>query len=216
MAYAKRTKKWFWRWRNNPLRRRDDVAEAWIILALWAVVAVGGTAVGLVTAHATNETLAQLRADRRSTHAVLLTDTPKHMSVAQSSEDKASATVRWRTPDGSARTGRTLVDTGLKAGTRVVVWQDGHSTLVAAPPSAREAAVEEIAARWARPPDSPSPARYSAWEPSCGGGSTGSASTAGDRSGTWWVRGGDTGPAEAHPTLRQQPDGPVGTTDDRA
>ncbi|MFJ9104499.1 hypothetical protein ACIRJM_39240 [Streptomyces sp. NPDC102405] len=142
MAYAKRTKKWFWRWRNNPLRRREDVAEAWIILALWAVVAVGGTAVGLVTAHATDETLAQLRADRRTTHAVLLTDTPKHMSVAQSSEDKASATVRWRTPDGSARTGHTLVDTGLKAGTRVVVWQDGHGTLVAAPPSAGEAAVE--------------------------------------------------------------------------
>ncbi|MEV7733132.1 hypothetical protein AB0O75_13720 [Streptomyces sp. NPDC088921] len=142
MAHAKRTKKWFWRWRNNPLRRRDDVAEAWIILALWAVVAVGGTAVGLVTAHATDETLAQLRADRRSTHAVLLTDTPKHLSVAESSEDKASATVRWRTPDGSARTGRTLVDTGLKAGTRVVVWQDGHGKLVGAPPSAGEAAVE--------------------------------------------------------------------------
>nr|WSZ20208.1 hypothetical protein OH837_46375 [Streptomyces canus] len=142
MAHGKRTKKWFWRWRNNPLRRRDDIAEAWIILALWAVVAMGGTAVGLVTAHATDETLAQLRTDRRSTHAVLLTDTPKHMSAAQSSDAKASATVRWTTPDGSARTGRALVDTGLKAGTRVVVWQDAHGAPATAPPSAGEAAVE--------------------------------------------------------------------------
>ncbi|MDQ0757819.1 Rv1733c family protein [Streptomyces canus] len=142
MAHGKRTKKWFWRWRNNPLRRCDDIAEAWIILALWALVAVGGTVVGLVTAHATDETLAQLRTDRRSTHAVLVTDVPKHGSAVRSSDGKVSVTVRWTTPDGSARTGRTLVDTGLKAGTRVVVWQDGHGALVTAPPSAGEAAVE--------------------------------------------------------------------------
>ncbi|MFG2732237.1 hypothetical protein [Streptomyces canus] len=141
MAHGKRTKEWFWRWRNNPLRRRDDIAEAWIMLALWALVAVGGTAAGLVTAHATDETLAQLRTDRRSTHAVLLTDT-KHDSAVRLSGDKTSATVRWTTPDGSARTGSTLVDTGLKAGTRLVVWQDSHGALATAPPSAREAAVE--------------------------------------------------------------------------
>ncbi|KQW02370.1 hypothetical protein [Streptomyces sp. Root369] len=142
MAHGKRMKKWFWRWRNNPLRRREDIAEAWLMLALCALVAVGGTAAGLVTAHATDETLAQLRSDRRSTHAVLLTDTSEHVSAVRSSGDKVSASVRWRTPDGSARTGRTLTDTGLKAGTRVVVWQDSHGKLTAAPPSAGEAAVE--------------------------------------------------------------------------
>ncbi|CAM5711189.1 Rv1733c family protein [Streptomyces canus] len=142
MAHGKRTTKWFWRWRNNPLRRREDIAEAWIMLALWALVAVGGTAVGLVTAHATDETLARLRTDRHSTHAVLLTDTSKHDSSVRSWDDKVSATVRWTTPDGSARTGHTLVDTGLRAGTRVVVWQDGHGAPATAPPSAGEAAVE--------------------------------------------------------------------------
>ncbi|WP_406212568.1 hypothetical protein [Streptomyces canus] len=142
MAHGKRTKKWFWRWRNNPLRRRDDIAEAWIMLALCALVAVGGTAAGLVTAHAADETLAQLRSDRRSTHAVLLTDASKRVSAVRSSGDKVSATVRWTTPDGSPRTGRTLVDTGLNAGTRVVVWQDSHGKLTTAPPSAGAAAVE--------------------------------------------------------------------------
>jgi len=142
MARSKLTRKWLWRWRNNPLRRRDDIAEAWIVLAVWALVTVGGTTAGLVTAHATDEVLTQLRADRHSTHAVLLTDTSKRAPTIRSSSDRASATVRWTAPNGSSRTGTTLVDTGLKAGTRVVVWQDSRGTLMTAPPSAGEAAVE--------------------------------------------------------------------------
>ncbi|MFL5995931.1 MAG: hypothetical protein ACJ736_16780 [Streptomyces sp.] len=142
MAHGKRTKKWFWRWRNNPLRRRTDIAEAWIMPALWTLVVVGGTVAGLATAHATDETLAQLRTDRHSTYAVLLADAPKHDSSWRSSGDKVSATVRWTTPDGSPATGSTLVGTGLKAATRVVVWQNGRGALTTAPPSAGEAAVE--------------------------------------------------------------------------
>src|SRR4051812_2802429 len=83
--------------------------------------------------------VAQLRTDRCSTYAVLLSDAPKH---DRSSGDKVSATVRCTTPDGSSGTGSTLVGTGLKAGTRVVVGQDNRGTLTTAPPSAREAAVE--------------------------------------------------------------------------
>ncbi len=56
MAHGKRTKKWFWRRRKNPLRRRADIAAAWTLPALWTLVAVGGTAAGLATAHATEET----------------------------------------------------------------------------------------------------------------------------------------------------------------
>ncbi|MFC8358546.1 hypothetical protein ACFUIY_01615 [Streptomyces griseorubiginosus] len=39
-----------WRRRSNPLRRRGDLLEARIVLTVWAVVAVGGTIAGLVTA----------------------------------------------------------------------------------------------------------------------------------------------------------------------
>lgn len=35
------TRKRFWRWRSNPLRRHDDIVEAWIVLAVWAVIAIG-------------------------------------------------------------------------------------------------------------------------------------------------------------------------------
>ncbi|MFF4060443.1 hypothetical protein ACFYZ8_32965 [Streptomyces sp. NPDC001668] len=132
----------FWRWRSNPLRRHDDIVEAWLVLAVWAVVAVGGTAAGLVTAHATYETLAQQRAERHSVRAVLLTDASERASSLRSSSDHALAGVRWTARDGSVRTDRTLVDTGLRAGSHVVLWQDDQSRLVTRPPSPTEATVE--------------------------------------------------------------------------
>ncbi|WP_329445103.1 hypothetical protein [Streptomyces canus] len=138
----KSARKLFWRWRSNPLRRHDDIVEAWLVLAVWAVVAVGGTAAGLVTAHATDETLAQQRAERHSVQAVLLTDAPKRASSVRSSSDQVLADVRWRALDGSVRTDRTPVDTGMRAGSHVVLWQDDQGSLATQPPSPAEAAVE--------------------------------------------------------------------------
>jgi len=133
---------WFWRWRSNPLRRRDDIVEAWIVLAVWTVIAVGGTVAGLVTAHAAEVTFAQQRAERRTVRAVLLSDVPNPAGAGRSSGDKVQAPVRWTAPDGSLRTGRTLIGTGREAGTGVVVWQDSRGALTTAPPSPGDAAVE--------------------------------------------------------------------------
>jgi hypothetical protein len=135
----KSTRKLFWRWQSNPLRRHDDIVEAWLVLAVWAVVAVGGTAAGLVTAHATDETLAQ---QRDSVQAVLLTDAPERASSVRSSSDQVLADVRWTALDGSVRTDRALVDTGMRAGSHVVLWQDDQGSLATQPPSPAEAAVE--------------------------------------------------------------------------
>ncbi|MET7695906.1 hypothetical protein ABZT06_50075 [Streptomyces sp. NPDC005483] len=136
------TRKRFWRWRSNPLRRHDDVVESWIVLAVGAVVAVGGTFAGLVTAHAADEVLARQRAERHAVHAVLVTDLSRRTSSVASSDGKAVAKVRWTAPDGAPRTGRTLVGTGLRAGDGLVVWLDGHGTPTTAPPSTTEAQVE--------------------------------------------------------------------------
>lgn len=138
----KSARKLFWRWRSNPLRRHDDIVEAWLVLAVWAVVAVGGTAAGLVTAHAADETLAQQRAERHSVQAVILTDAPERASSVRSSSDQVLADVRWRALDGSVRTDRTPVDTGMRAGSHVVLWQDDLGSLATQPPSPAEAAVE--------------------------------------------------------------------------
>ncbi|WP_405776688.1 hypothetical protein [Streptomyces sp. NBC_01538] len=137
-----RKRKWLWRWRNNPLRRRDDIVEAWIVLAVWAVVAVGGTVTGLLTTHAALDVFAHQRADRQTVRAVLLDDVRRATVARGGSTDGRMTSVSWMTPEGATRTGRTLVDTGLKAGAHVTVWQDGQGRLTAAPPTTEEATIE--------------------------------------------------------------------------
>ncbi|MHC5907975.1 Rv1733c family protein, partial [Streptomyces sp. S6] len=109
-----RTTKLLWRWRGNPLRRPDDVTEAWLVLIVWLLIAVAGTVVGMTTAHAAGEVFARQREERHPVRAVLLDDVPK--SVVGTVEGRRSAAVRWPAADGSTRTGRALVDAGQRAG----------------------------------------------------------------------------------------------------
>jgi hypothetical protein len=142
MSEGRRMKKRLWRWRNNPLRRHDDIVEAWIVLVVWAVIALGGALVGLVTAHAADEVFAGQRADRHSVRAVLLTDVPSPAATIGGVRERIVAKVRWTAPDGTRRTGSTLVRTGLDAGSGVVVWLNGKGDLTTQPPSPTEASLE--------------------------------------------------------------------------
>jgi hypothetical protein len=138
MHGGRRTKKTLWRWRSNPLRRREDALEAWVVLAVWALIAVGGTFAGVVTARAAGDVFAQQRAERNPVHAVLLADTP----TAEANNLRTLAKVRWTAQDGSAHTGKALVGTGKKAGASLTLWTDPRGDLVTAPPSPTAAAVE--------------------------------------------------------------------------
>ncbi|QOV34029.1 hypothetical protein IM697_28145 [Streptomyces ferrugineus] len=138
MRGGRRTKRWLWRWRSNPLRRRDDVLEAWLVLAVWALIAVGGTFAGVVTAGAADGVFTQQRAERTSVRAVLLADTPQ----AAARGYRAKAEVRWTAPDGSVHTDETLVASGQKAGGKIVLWTDEQGALTPAPPSRTEAAAQ--------------------------------------------------------------------------
>ncbi|MFF8941534.1 hypothetical protein ACF1A5_04470 [Streptomyces sp. NPDC014864] len=139
---TRRTGRRLWRWRRNPLRRHDDVVEAWVLLVMWVVIVVGGAIAGAVTALAADQEFARQRADRQAVRAVLLTDVPLGTSSAGSESYRAPGQVRWTAPDGTTRTGRTLVSTGLRSGSTVTVWQDRHGVLTTEPPGATEAAVE--------------------------------------------------------------------------
>ncbi|KUO06252.1 Rv1733c family protein [Streptomyces caeruleatus] len=134
------TMKRLWRWRGNPLRRREDIMEAWIVLAVWAVVLAGGTLVGLLTAHAADEVFARQRAERHSVRAVVLADVP--VSATKGGGTHALAGISWTASDGTTQTDKTLVDTGQKAGAEVVAWLDGRGDLATEPPSPTEAAIE--------------------------------------------------------------------------
>lgn len=134
------TKKRLWRWRGNPLRRRDDIVEAWVVLAVWAVVLAGGTLAGLVTSHTAEEVFARQRAERHSVRAVLRADVPA--SATGAGGTRALAPISWTAPDGATHTDNTLVGRGQKAGAEVVVWLDGRGELAIEPPSPTEAAIE--------------------------------------------------------------------------
>ncbi|WP_416956119.1 hypothetical protein [Streptomyces sp. Agncl-13] len=142
MGRNRHPRKRLWRSRSNPLRRHDDIIEAWIVLVVWAVVLMGGALAGLVTFHAADEVFAAQRTERHSVQAVLLTDTPPPNSTAGGARDLIKAKVRWTTADGTRRTGSALVDTGQKAGSEVVLWVDSAGDFTTEPPSSTEAALE--------------------------------------------------------------------------
>ncbi|MFF7648211.1 hypothetical protein [Streptomyces canus] len=135
---AGRTRKWLWRWRGNPLRRHDDVLEAWLVLAVWVLVAVGGTVAGVLTAQSADGVFARQRAGRTPVRAVLLADTPR----ATAHSYRLLAAVRWTAPDGSVHTDKALVESGLRAGAEVGVWTGAQGGLATAPPSRTEASAE--------------------------------------------------------------------------
>ncbi|MGQ4417017.1 hypothetical protein ACN6LA_003051 [Streptomyces sp. SAS_269] len=126
-----------WRWRSNPLRRHEDIVEAWILLAVWVVVMIGGAAAALVTARSAEHEFTEQRAHRHPVRAVLLADAPHGVGTGWSADDRVRASVRWTAPDGASRTGRTPVDGGLRAGAGVVVWRDDQGRLTPSPPTGR-------------------------------------------------------------------------------
>jgi hypothetical protein len=142
-TWTKRARQPLWRWRSNPLRRHYDILEAWIVLVVWTAIALGGILIGAVTAHAAEESLTQLRQERHSVHAVLLESTTPALSTGEGAAyGEVRAGVRWTASDGSLRTGRTLVEPGRKAGSKVVVWMNDKGQLTTEPTSASAAAAE--------------------------------------------------------------------------
>ncbi|MEU9627424.1 hypothetical protein AB0D89_11465 [Streptomyces luteogriseus] len=131
-----------WRWRRSPLRRREDVLEAWILLAVWLVTAVAGPVAGVLSARTTVDALARQRAERRPATAVLDGEAPRGFVSGEVAVDHVVATVRWTAADGTSHTGRTQVNTGLKAGERVAVWMDREDRLTTAPQTPGQADIE--------------------------------------------------------------------------
>jgi len=112
---------------GNPLRRRSDVAEAWLVPGAIAAFLVLGPLVALASlllVHAGN--VADLRAERalRPVPAVLLEAAPGPMQPAGGSNGWLVWTrARW-TVDGVRHAGRIPVRAATRAGAVVHVWLD--------------------------------------------------------------------------------------------
>ncbi|MCF1508560.1 hypothetical protein LZ604_13175 [Streptomyces glomeratus] len=132
---------WGWRWRRNPLRRRSDALEAWVVLTVWVVTVVGGVLTGLAATHSVEQGLARERAQWRPVVALLTEDAPKATTATASGAGRVWADVRWTGTDGRSHTGRARVAAGSSTGTAVTVWTDGAGSLVTRPASRSEAGV---------------------------------------------------------------------------
>ncbi|KOV57191.1 hypothetical protein [Streptomyces sp. MMG1121] len=133
-------KTWLWRWRRNPLKRRADVLEAWVVLGAWLLTVAAGVLAGLAAAGSVEDGLAQERAAWRPAVARVVAPAPAsrpHSNV--SAGERVWAKVRWTVADGTAHTGQVRVEPGSKAGTPVTVWTDPQGRLVTRPTSVSEA-----------------------------------------------------------------------------
>ncbi|MEU1706927.1 hypothetical protein ABZ478_16160 [Streptomyces sp. NPDC005706] len=132
-------KVWLWRWRRNPLRRRTDVLEAWVVLAAWLLVVLTGAAAGLAAARSVEHGLARERAAWRPAVARVVARAPGRTASEASGTERVWAQVRWTAADGSVHAGQARVAPGSAAGSPVTVWTDPRGHLVSRPPTASEA-----------------------------------------------------------------------------
>jgi hypothetical protein len=133
---------------HNPLRRRSDVAEGWLLpAAVAAFLILGPVLGGLVSArvHADNAALQRAERTWRRVPAVLLQAAPGPMM----SDNGANAWLVW-TParwiaGGRMRTAAVPAPSGTRAGATVPVWLDRAGT-VQLPPAAAAGAGDRVVA----------------------------------------------------------------------
>lgn len=144
---------WLWRWRRNPLKRRSDTVEAWVVLGAWLLTVIAGVLTGWAAAGGVEGVMARERLEWRPTAALVTEQAPRARSgdtepagggsgrgVAQETDTlRVWAKVRWSASDGSAHTGQARVPSGSAPGTRVTVWTDPDGRLVTRPATAAQA-----------------------------------------------------------------------------
>jgi len=136
---------WLWRWRRNPLRRRADVVEAWVVLGAWLLTVLVAVAAGLAAARSVEHGLAAERATWHPAVARVVQKAPGKPAHQRTTEgERVWTTVRWTVADGSAHTGRVRVAPGSRAGTAVTVWTDPRGHLVTRPATVSEARLRAV------------------------------------------------------------------------
>jgi hypothetical protein len=126
----------FWRWRRNPLKRRSDVVEAWVVLVVAVLMVCGLPLAGVLAGlHVGNE-LQHQREERKRTTAVLAEEASAWQAGGYV---RFQATVRWRASDGREHTAKAEVGPARKAGSTTWIWTDGKGRLTGEPPTQAQA-----------------------------------------------------------------------------
>jgi hypothetical protein len=134
-------KVWLWRWRRNPLKRRADKVESWVVLGAWALTVLVGVLAGLAATRSVEDGLARERVEWRPVVAHLAERAPGTSSARSgaSGGEQVWAKVRWTAPNGSSHTGQVRVWPGSTVDTPVTVWTDPQGRLVTRPATASQA-----------------------------------------------------------------------------
>ncbi|MFI1926175.1 hypothetical protein [Streptomyces sp. NPDC020377] len=129
-----------WRRRDNPLRRRSDVVEAWTALFVAVLLLVAVPLAGALAGqwgHADAQAVAdRLRAERHRVRAEVVGHPPEALpSVEGVRQQMSTVAVRWTPPGEPARTATARVPAGTHAGEMVDVWFDTRGRNVEPPPN---------------------------------------------------------------------------------
>ncbi|MEU4152858.1 hypothetical protein [Streptomyces sp. NPDC026659] len=138
-----RTISGLWRWRDSPLRRPTDRAEAWVCLVALLLIGAAAPAIGWLTGAAAQDSLRRSVAEQRHTRQRVPATVLRRMAYhpPETDPDDGSAyTVRsrvlaqWSAPDGTRRHGAVL--TGLQSphrDDRFMIWTDGQGRMTTRP-----------------------------------------------------------------------------------
>lgn len=134
-------KVWLWRWRRNPLKRRADAVESWVVLAAWLLTVLAGVLGGLTATRSVEHELAQERVAWKPVVALVTRDAPGRSpaNAGRTRGERVWAEVGWTTADGSSHTGQIRVPSGSAVGTPVTVWTDPQGHLVTKPATVSQA-----------------------------------------------------------------------------
>lgn len=136
-------KVWLWRWRRNPLKRRADRVEAWVVLGVWMLTAFAAVLAGTTVSRSVEDGLARERVEWRPLVARLAERAPGTASenARVSRAEQVWATARWTAADGTEHSGQLRAPAGSAAGTPVTVWTDPEGRQVTRPVTESQARV---------------------------------------------------------------------------
>lgn len=131
-----------WRWRNNPLCRPTDRAEAWAAFGAAVLIAVGAPLCGLLTGLLVHEDMARVVAEQQSRRTLVTATVVRTLPHPPVDPDPETSTARdarrpivasWTAPDASLRSGTVLVRKDRAPGSRFRIWTDPNGRIVPRP-----------------------------------------------------------------------------------
>ncbi|MER7404555.1 hypothetical protein ABT373_19180 [Streptomyces sp. NPDC000070] len=139
-------KVWLWRWRRNPLKRRADRVEAWVVLGVWMLTVFVGVLAGTTVSRSVEDGLARERVEWRPLVARLAERAPGTASEngGVSRAEHVWAEARWTAADGSPHAGQVRVLAGSQAGSPITVWTDREGRQVTRPVTEFQARVRAL------------------------------------------------------------------------